>query len=102
MASNTRITRAQKEELKAFKATMPKNMAFATVGRLTVLVEVDTNVVRFATAVASPDEIMIRRKVGEYNAMERWQYGQTALVPRYPCSDDVKSWAQILADMLAG
>ena len=102
MASNTKLTRAQKDELKAFKAIMPKNMAFATVGRLTVLAEVDTSVVRFASSVASLDEVKVRLKVGEYCAMQRWQDGQTAIVPRYPCAADAKSWAQIFVDLLAG
>ena len=101
MASNTKLTRSQKEQLKTFKALMPRNMAFATVGRVTVLVEVDTNVVRFATAVASPDELKVRRKVGEYMAAERWQAGQTALAPRDSWAGSAEGWAQDLAEMLA-
>jgi hypothetical protein len=100
MASNTKLTRAQKDELKEFKAIMPKNMAFATVGRLTVLVEVDSNVVRFASAVASLDEVKVRRKVGEYCAMQRWETGQRALVPRETWADSAEGWAQDLAEML--
>lgn len=102
MASNTKLTRAQKDELKAFKAIMPKNMAFATVGRITVLAEVDTNVIRFASAVASPDELKIRPKVGEYCAMQRWQYNQTALMPRsgidpyYPASMAAQTIGELL------
>ena len=97
MASNTKLTRAQKDELKAFKAIMPKNMTFGAHGSVTVLAEVDTNVVRFATSVASPDETKIRRKVGEYCAMQRWQEGQTAMAPRGTWS----VWAQDLAELLA-
>lgn len=103
MASNTKLTRAQKEQLKAFKAIMPKNMAFATVGRVTVLAEVDTNVVRFSTAVASPDEVKVRRKVGEYCAVERFQNGGTALMPRNGINPDYTASmaAYTIAELLA-
>ena len=100
MASNTKLTRAQKDELKAFKAIMPKNMAFGARGRITVLAEVDTSVVRFASSVASPDEIKIRRKVGEYCAMCRWREGQTAIIPGNVRASCATGWAHDLAETL--
>jgi hypothetical protein len=102
MASNTKLTRAQKNELKAFKAIMPKNMAFGTGFGITVLLEVDTSVVRFASSVASMEELKWRRKVGEYNAMQRWQDQQTAIIPRFNNRDSAQKLANGLASMLGG
>ena len=81
MASNTKLDSAQKEILRDFKAEMPKNMAFGQSGRVTVLAQVTGNVVKFSTAVASPDEKKIRRKVGQYHAADRWYNDQFAVMP---------------------
>lgn len=81
MTSNSKLTREQKAALKGFKILMRKNMAFGHSGGVTVLVEVNKNVVRFSTSVASPDEQKIRKKVGQYHAMERWDNGETAIMP---------------------
>lgn len=76
MASNSKISAHAKSELKWFKKSMPKNVAFATSGSLTVLVRVMSNCVMVSTALASPDEKKIRRKVGEFHAMERMSVGK--------------------------
>jgi hypothetical protein len=81
MASNTKLNSAQKEILRDFKAEMPKNMAFGQSGRVTVLAQITGNVVKFSTAVASPDEKKIRRKVGQYYAAGRWDSDQFAVMP---------------------
>lgn len=81
MASNTKLTPDQKEFLQDFKAGMSKNMAFGQSGRVTVLAQVTGNVVKFSTAVASPDEKKIRRKVGQFWAAGRWYHYQFAVMP---------------------
>ena len=81
MASNTKLTPMEKEDLRDFKAEMPKNMAFGQSGRVTVLAQITGNVVKFSTAVASPDEKKIRRKVGQYHAADRWYNEQFVVMP---------------------
>lgn len=81
MASNSKISSSAKSELKLFKKAMPKNMAFATHGRFTVLVQIMSNCVLVSTALASPDEKKIRRKVGEFHAMSRMNGGYYAVLP---------------------
>lgn len=101
MASNTKLSSDDKESLKFFKQEMPKNMAFGQCGRVTVLAQVTGNVVRFSTAVASPDERKFRRKVGQYHAADRWQNNEISVVPT-PVSfygDRVK--AEYAANLLA-
>ena len=82
MASNTKLTAYEKVMLKSYKKSMPKNMAFATHGRLTVLVQIMPNCVRVATAVASPDEKKIRRKVGEFHAANRFANDKISVLPK--------------------
>lgn len=81
MASNTKLNQTEKEILREFKAEMPKNMAFGQSGRITVLAQITGNVVKFSTAVASPDEKKIRRKVGQYLAVCRWDNDMHAVMP---------------------
>lgn len=101
MASNTKLTKAQKAELREFKLNyMTDNMAFATCGPVTVLVQVTGNVVHFATSVSSPDEVKFRRKVGEYCAMERLLARQTAFMPN-PGDISAQEAAGYLASVLA-
>lgn len=81
MASNSKLTREQKNDLKAFKARMHKNMAFGQCGGVTVFAEVTGNVTRFATSVASPDELKIRAKVGKWHAADRFGHGECVVMP---------------------
>lgn len=81
MASNTKLNQTEKEILRDFKDEMPKNMAFGQSGRVTVLAQITGNVVKFSTAVASPDEKKIRRKVGQYHAADRWYNHMQAVMP---------------------
>ena len=103
MASNTKLDSVQKEILRDFKAEMPKNMAFGQSGRVTVLAQITGNVVKFSTAVASPDEKKIRRKVGQYHAADRWYNDQFAVMP-IPHDDytglTVPDTAQLIAELL--
>lgn len=79
---------------------MPKNMAFATHGRLTVLVQVMPNCVRVATALASPDEKKIRRKVGEFYAANRFADGKISVLPK-PDLSVYSTEAETLAEHFA-
>lgn len=84
MASNTKLSSIEKQDLKVFKAGMPKNMAFGQCGRVTVLAQITGNVVRFSTSVASPDEQKFRRKVGQYHATDRWHNNEISVAPTPP------------------
>ena len=81
MASNTKLTPMEKQDLRDFKDNMAKNMAFGQSGRVTVLAQITGNVVKFSTAVASPDEKKIRRKVGQFHAASRWHNDSFAVMP---------------------
>lgn len=102
MASNTKLTSIEKDDLKVFKQGMPKNMAFGQCGRVTVLAQITGNVVRFSTAVASPDEQKFRRKVGQYHASARWFNGEISVAPVPPkLWDDERTDVEYVADLLA-
>jgi len=76
MASNSKLTPDQKADRKALLANLPINSTMATsVCGVTILAVPDGNVTRFYSSVSSPDEVKIRRKVGEYWALERWLCG---------------------------
>lgn len=84
MASNTKLSPIEKQDLRDFKAEMPKNMAFGQSGRVTVLAQITGNVVRFSTSVASPDEKKFRHKVGQYHAAMRWHNDEISVAPTPP------------------
>ena len=77
MASNSKLTYVQKAERKDMIAALPNgsSMALSPTG-VTFLVVPDGAVDRVYTSVTSPDEVKIRRKVGEYHALRRWANGQ--------------------------
>jgi hypothetical protein len=104
MASNTKLTPMEKQDLREFKREMPKNMAFGQSGRVTVLAQITGNVVRFSTAVASPDEQKIRRKVGQYHAACRWMQDMHAVMPVPPSfyvgNDGPEYTANLIAETL--
>lgn len=102
MASNTKLSYTEKEDLKIFKAEMHKNMAFGQCGRVTVLAQITGNVVRFSTAVASPDEQKVRRKVGQFHAAARWHNGEISMAPVPPkLWDDERRDVEYVANLLA-
>ncbi len=77
MASNSKLSPNQKADRKAWLADLPLDATMVTsVCGVTILAVPDGNVTRFYSSVSSPDEKKIRRKVGEYWALERWQYGR--------------------------
>ena len=101
MASNSKLNHPQKEILRDFKTDMPKNMAFGQCGRVTVLAQITGNVVKFSTAVASPDEKKIRRKVGQYYAAGRWHNDQFAVMPVPPSFFGGKINPEYVANLIA-
>ena len=102
MASNTKLSQDQKDSLKFFKDEMPKNMVFGQSGRVTVLVQLTGNVMRFSTAVASPDEKKLRRKVGQYHAADRWTNGEISVAPVPPkLWDGERTDPEYVANLLA-
>lgn len=102
MFSNTKLTAGQKLTLKLFKKQMPKNMAFGHWGRVTVLIQITGNVIKFSTSVASPYEKKLRKKVGEWYALERWNMKQYAVLPNYDGNGLTKeSMAQSLAHLVS-
>lgn len=100
--SNTKLTSVEKQLLCEFKSNMPDNMAFATYGNLTVLVQrMGLRTIRIATSVASCNEKKIRTKVGEYLCMERLtELNQYVTLPTMPYMQDGYS-AKEIAEYLA-
>lgn len=80
MQSNTKLTKAQKTELKALKRALP-NVRFAHMGRTTVAFKHTGDLVEFATAICAPNEKKYRTKVGEMYALNRFDFGETVKLP---------------------
>lgn len=82
MYSNSKLDRDQKAERKELMADLPagSTMAMSADG-FTALVVPAGAVNMLFTAVASPDEEKIRRKVGEYTALCRWVDGIGVPIP---------------------
>ena len=73
MASNSKLNPAQKADRKAWLEALPPDATMITsVCGVTILAVPDGNVTRFYSSVSSMDEKKIRRKVGEYWALDRW------------------------------
>lgn len=76
MTSNSKLSKIQKAERKRMISALPAGatMALSDAG-VTFLVVPMGAVDRVYTSVASPDETKVRRKVGEYCALVRWNTG---------------------------
>lgn len=72
MSSNSKLTPEQKQTLKMWKALLPKDATLEMRAGFTVLCVPGGNVTHVYSSVASPDEKKIRRKVGEFYALQRW------------------------------
>lgn len=89
--SNSKLTKEQKAELKELKAYYGKRFGFGAAGRVTVVCKrISSDLVRFSTSVASRDEMKIRRKVGEWHALDRMESGE-AVLASFPSSE----WASL-------
>jgi hypothetical protein len=80
--SNSKLTKEQKIQLKAFKRNNP-DIVFVSVEYVTVcLRKTGENTAMFANALASLDEKKFRVKVGQYYAMQRFINGPMPIVIR--------------------
>lgn len=105
MASNTKLTAEQKQELKAMRATeRGVYIGRDFTGRATVaLVRTGRYMGEFSASIASPDEKKIRPKVGEFNARLRL-YGHKCIpveLPEDMSEEDMQEQADYLASTLA-
>lgn len=69
--SNSKLTDAQKQELRDFKDNYP-SVEFVNDGRVTLAIDWDNSMLGYSAV--SPTEKKFRRKVGEYHAMLRLRY----------------------------
>lgn len=84
--SNTKICKISKLILVNFKANNPNAVFFDNGEGVTVLEMREfpgSKMKMVSVAFASEDEIKIRRKVGEYKAMEKFENGEFIKVPHY-------------------
>lgn len=82
MFSNSKLTAEQKETRKNLMVALPRGSEMAlTPDGVTVLIVPNGSTNLMATAVASPDEVKIRRKVGQYHALLRWADDRAIPVP---------------------
>lgn len=80
--SNTKLDNYDKEQLVFMKMRNPA-VTLANNEQTTIAFQLKGNTVHFALAVASPDEKKFRRKVGEYNALNRYENGQYAVMEKW-------------------
>lgn len=85
-ASNTKLTKAQKQALKKFKKNNPNVEFFSfPVSYSTVAIQEEfpgSKMWKVSVSYASQNERKFRVKVGEYHAMERMKYSEFVKVPR--------------------
>lgn len=95
MTSNSKLSKIEKQVRKDMIAALPAGSSMAlSDADVTFLVVPMGAVDRVYTSVASPDETKVRRKVGEYHALMRWNLGMDGFA--LPAGQ----WdAQSLADM---
>lgn len=98
----TKLTKQQKHYLKEMKATMPNVSlhSFPGMGVTVGIQRTGDRMGRFAVSIASTDETKFRRKVGEFNVLERFDYGNTqpvAIGPDVEGYDVMKDAAEQLA-----
>lgn len=98
MASNTKLSREQKQGLKDFKKNMPKNEAFGQHGETTVFVKrVSRDFAQVSASYASPDEMKLRAKVGQWYAKNRHVNGELILMRYDPACESVQDFADQVA-----
>lgn len=82
MISNSKLTPEQKAARKELLTALPRGSEMTlTPDGVTVLIVPNGSTNLMATAVASPDEAKVRRKVGQFHALMRWDVGQAIPVP---------------------
>ena len=81
MQSNTKLSVGQKEDRKILKMNMP-SVKLVNNLQTTIAFQELGNTVEFALSVMSDNEKKFRAKVGEYNALMRFDDGQTVSMHR--------------------
>ena len=78
-ASNSKLNKAQKQKLKAFKAANPKAIFTSFANGVTLLSVANSSYSggQFSVSIASPNEKKLRRKVGEFHAAMRFECGES-------------------------
>ena len=78
-ASNSKLSKFQKQELKAFKAANPTAIftSFPNGVTLLTVANISYSGGRFSVSIASQDEKRLRRKVGEFHAAMRFESGES-------------------------
>lgn len=100
MISNSKLTKEQKETRKVHKAALVTQggaIVTSSDGSVTLAFVPEfhgSRMLAVGVSVASPNEQKIRRKVGEYHALDNLMFGNTIKVP-----DGVDMYA--LADVIA-
>ncbi len=101
MFSNTKLTKEQKEIRKAHKAALIEAKGAIVTspdGTVTVAFMPEfegSRMLSIGVSVASPNEQKIRRKVGEYHALDNLMFGCSIKVPDGTDMD-------VLADVISG
>jgi len=81
MLSNSKLTKAQKAELKEMLVFNPQ-IKFATMGNTTIAFQTVGNLIEFATAICADNEKKNRPNVGKYLALTRLEgYETVKLIP---------------------
>jgi hypothetical protein len=80
MFSNSKLTKAQKANLKEMLVFNPE-IAFAIMGKTTIAFKHVGDNVEFATAICADNEIKNRPNVGKYWALSRFELNQTVKMP---------------------
>lgn len=90
MSSNSKLTKSQKFERALLIGSLPAGSEMALTNDGVTLLLVPQGAVNIlSTAVASPDEVKIRRKVGEFNALVRWDIGACVPLPASMSLDEI-------------
>ena len=93
MFSNSKLTTEQKAHRKQLLAKYPL-ASWGVSGGVTVMFYPAGNVQRMVTSVASLDEKKIRRKVGEYNCLLRFDCEMFAVVPAYTDAQETAEYLE--------
>jgi hypothetical protein len=80
--SNSKLSVGQKEDRKILKITMP-SVKLVNNQQTTIAFQEKGNTVEFALSVMSDNEKKFRAKVGEYNALMRFEVGQTVAMNKF-------------------
>lgn len=82
VVSNSKLTPAEKMILRDYRETQPGTVMYRNM-TTTIVAKFNSQLVRFATSVRSPDEKKFRNKVGEFHARTRFEHGEVSILTRY-------------------